>query len=216
MKFVSGLRKLVSGKPSTAHGVYARNAHAQEWLMRERTLTFRAIGGIIDLYFLGGESDDSRSKGDPSSSALEVIRQYQQGCVGLPAMQQYWTLGFHQSHWGWKSIAKLHQIIENYEAAGIPVESIWSDIDIYDRARIFTNNEVGYPSDGMHNFVEHLHNRDQHYVCIQDSNVYFPNPANPADVESYPAFRRGAEVNAFIRDANTGYFFIGENWPGYR
>jgi alpha-glucosidase len=32
---------------------------------------------------------------------------------------------------------------------------------------------------------------------------------------SYPAFTRGAELGLFIRDPSTGYFYIGENWPGY-
>lgn len=38
------------GQSSTAHGVYGRNAHAQEWLMRETTLTYRAIGGMFGTY----------------------------------------------------------------------------------------------------------------------------------------------------------------------
>jgi alpha-glucosidase len=130
-------------------------------------------------------------------------------------MQQYWTLGFHQCHWGWKSIGALRDIISNYSAARIPLESIWNDIDVYDRFRPFTNNLIGYPSDKMHQFVEFLHSRNQRYVAIQDSNVYFPDPSNETDFASYPPFSRGAQLNAFIRDAGTGYFYIGENWPGY-
>jgi alpha-glucosidase len=130
-------------------------------------------------------------------------------------MQQYWTLGFHQCHWGWKSIEALREVISNYSAVGIPLESIWNDIDVYDRFRPFTNSPLGYPSKGMHEFVEFLHSRNQRYVAIQDSNVYFPDPSNETDVASYPPFAQGAELNAFIRDAETGYFYIGENWPGY-
>ena len=203
------------GQPSTAHGVYARNAHAQEWLMRENTISYRAIGGSFNFYFLSGQESDVTGSGNSSSSALEVFRQYQSGCVGLPAFQQYWTLGFHQCHWGWTSISDLRDVIGNYSAAGVPVESIWNDIDLYDQYRIFTNNPIGYPSDGMHDFVDYLHSRGQRYVAIQDSNVYFPNPSNASDAAAYPQFSRGAEVNAFIRDPETGYFYIGENWPGF-
>ncbi|KAK3686754.1 hypothetical protein LTR37_019504 [Vermiconidia calcicola] len=203
-------------QPSTAHGIYARNAHAQEWLMREDTLTYRAIGGSFDFYFLSGQRSDLAGTSTSSSSALDVFRQYQRGCVGLPAMQQFWTLGFHQSKWGWSSIDDLREVVANYSAANIPLESIWNDIDVYDQHRIFTNDAIRYPSKGMHELVDFLHDRGQHYVAIQDSNVYFPDPSNASDVASYPAFGRGAEVNAFIRDANTGYFYIGENWPGYR
>ena len=201
--------------PSTAHGVYARNAHAQEWLMREKTLTYRAIGGTIDFYFLSGQDDGLAGQSSESSTAVEVFRQYQQGCVGLPAMQQYWTLGFHQCHWGWKSTEELREVVANYSNAGIPLESIWNDIDLYDRYRIFTNDPGGYAADAIHEFVDYLHSRGQHYVAIQDSNVYFPDPSDVDDMASYPTFTRGAELGLFIRDPSTGYFYIGENWPGY-
>ncbi|KAK5167446.1 uncharacterized protein LTR77_007145 [Saxophila tyrrhenica] len=202
-------------KPSTAHGLYARNAHAQEWLMRERALTYRTIGGSIDLYFLSGQDASSKKEKAPSSSALETFRQYQAGCVGLPAMQQAYVLGFHQCHWGYSDIANLREVVANYSAADIPLESIWNDINVYDRTRIFTNDEKNFPAAGMHEFVDFLHERGQRYIVIQDSNVYFPDPSNETDVASYPAFGRGAKANAYIRDATSRYYFIGENWPGY-
>lgn len=69
---------------SYSHGVYLRNAHGMEALMNPTNITWRALGGSIDLYFFSG----------PTPS--EVIQQYQGGAIGLPAMQQYWTFGFHQ------------------------------------------------------------------------------------------------------------------------
>lgn len=72
---------------SSSHGLYARNAHGQEWLLRERSVTYRTLGGSFDFYFLSGQSDDGD---DGSSSAKETIAQYIRDCVGLPAMQQYW------------------------------------------------------------------------------------------------------------------------------
>ena len=58
-----------------AHGVYARNAHAQEWLLRSDNITYRTIGGSFDFYFLSGPTPK------------EVFAQYQSGIVGLPQMQ---------------------------------------------------------------------------------------------------------------------------------
>lgn len=75
------------GANSTSHGVYARNAHGQEWLLRNRTITYRTLGGSFDLYFLSGQEDDG------SSNAKKTISQFITDCVGLPAMQQYWTFG---------------------------------------------------------------------------------------------------------------------------
>lgn len=202
-----------NGKQSTAHGVYARNAHAQEWLLREKTITYRAIGGSFDFYFFSGQKSEGHSKSN-DSSALEVIRQYQVGASGLPAMQMYWAFGFHQCHWGWSNTSQMQDVVEKYAAANIPLESIWNDIDVYDKFRVFSNNPT-YPSSDLHEFVNWLHSRDQRYVPIQDAMVYFPDPRNETDVASYPPFTRGAEVGAFIRDATTGYFYVGQMWPGY-
>ncbi|KAK3068579.1 hypothetical protein LTR53_013742 [Teratosphaeriaceae sp. CCFEE 6253] len=72
------------GADSTAHGVYARNALGQEWLLRENNITYRTLGGSFDLYFLSGQEADG------GSSALETIRQFTNDCVGTPAMHMYW------------------------------------------------------------------------------------------------------------------------------
>jgi alpha-glucosidase len=67
-----------------SHGLYNRNAHAQEILMNAKNVTWRATGGSIDLYFYSGDT------------ASKVISSYQNSAPGLPAMQQYWTFGYHQ------------------------------------------------------------------------------------------------------------------------
>lgn len=41
-----------NGSASTSHGVYARNAHGQEWLLRATNITYRTLGGSFDFYFL--------------------------------------------------------------------------------------------------------------------------------------------------------------------
>lgn len=91
-------------------------AHGQEWLLRNQTVTFRAIGGSIDLYFLSGQTEDG------SSSALHTISQFQQQCIGLPAMQMFWTFGFHQTRWGYENISVMEDVVRGYRDANIPLE----------------------------------------------------------------------------------------------
>lgn len=74
-----------------SHGVYQRSAHPMEALMLPTNVTWRALGGSIDLYFFDGPNQE------------EVTKQYQIGAIGLPAMQQYWGFGFHQCRWGYKN-----------------------------------------------------------------------------------------------------------------
>lgn len=98
---------------SFSHGVFLRNAHGQEVLLRPSNMTWRTIGGSIDLYFYSG----------PSQS--DVTQQYQQSTVGLPAMQQYFAFGFHQCRWGFNNWTEMEQVVADFKNFGVPLETIW-------------------------------------------------------------------------------------------
>ncbi|KAH7227326.1 glycosyl hydrolases family 31-domain-containing protein [Fusarium oxysporum] len=195
------------GSNTTSHGVYARNAHGQEWLLRSKTLTYRTIGGSVDIYFLSGQNKQG------GSTAIETMRQYHAGCVGLPAMQMFWTLGFHQCRLGYDTLDKIEAVVENYRAADIPLEAIWSDFDMFDGFRSFANNPVTFPPDRMSKWVDWLHENEQYYVPLVWANIYRPNPDDPKD--TYGPYERGAKLKAFIRDPESGDFYTGNNWPGF-
>lgn len=86
-------------------------AHAQEWLLRNSSITYRTIGGSFDLYFLSGPTP------------ADTIAQYQSGIVGYPAMQMYWTFGFHQCRWGYENWTVMQEIVDGYADAGIQLET---------------------------------------------------------------------------------------------
>jgi len=70
------------------------------------------------MYFLSGEDSSG------SSSAQTTISQFITGCVGLPAMQQYWTFGFHQCRWGYENVSVNQAVVDGYRAANIPLETM--------------------------------------------------------------------------------------------
>lgn len=55
-----------------------------------------------------------------------MIKSYQNSMVGYPAMQQYWTLGYHQCRWGYQNYSVLQEVVDNFANADIPLETIWS------------------------------------------------------------------------------------------
>jgi alpha-glucosidase len=89
-----------------SHGVYQRSSHPMEALMLPTNVTWRALGGSIDLYFLDGPSPEA------------VTKQYQTGIIGLPAMQSYWGFGFHQCRWvRWNQVAvALMWLLSDYSS----------------------------------------------------------------------------------------------------
>jgi len=99
---------------SYTHGVFLRNAHAQEVLLQPSGITWRALGGAVNLYFY------------PGPTAEAVTTAYQQSTVGLPAMQQYWTFGFHQCRWGYENWTVLQEVVDAFREANIPLETVWS------------------------------------------------------------------------------------------
>jgi alpha-glucosidase len=98
---------------SYTHGVFMRNAHPLEVLLRDESLTWRGLGGTVDMYFYSGPT------------AKDVMTSYQASTVGFPAMQQYWTLGFHQCRWGYTGWRDLQRVVDELAKADIPLETIW-------------------------------------------------------------------------------------------
>ncbi|CAK7263498.1 hypothetical protein SEPCBS57363_000589 [Sporothrix epigloea] len=185
---------------SYTHGVFLRNAHPQEILLRPSNITWRTLGGNIDLYFYSGPS------------AVNVMQSYQQTTVGLPAMQQYFAFGYHQSRWGYKSWAMLQDVVDNFKAANIPLETIWTDIDYMNRYRDFDNDPVHFGYEEGAQFLNRLHANGQHYVPIVDSAIYAPNPDKASD--AYPVYNRGVAADAFVLNPD-GSLYTGAVWPGY-
>ncbi|KAK5121369.1 hypothetical protein LTR85_005535 [Meristemomyces frigidus] len=204
----SGERTLITNQNTTAtgnyeswsHGVFQRNSHGMEALMLPTNLTWRALGGSIDLYIFDGPTPEA------------VTKQYQLGAIGLPAMQQYFTFGFHQCRWGYKNWTEVEDVVNTHRAFGIPLENIWTDIDYMFQYRDFTNDPNTFPYEEGQAFLERLHANGQHYVPIVDAAIYHPNPANASD--NYTVYTDGQAHGVFLKNPD-GSEYIGSVWPGY-
>ncbi|KAI4617903.1 hypothetical protein J4E83_006235 [Alternaria metachromatica] len=185
---------------SFSHGVYYRNTHGMDVVMKPDHLSWRTLGGAIDLFFYDGPSQP------------EVTKEYQKSAIGLPAMQQYWTFGFHQCRWGYRNWTELREVVETMRAFNIPMETIWLDIDYMDQYRDFTLDPVTFSPSGVKDFFGWLHGNNQHFVPIVDAAIYIPNPQNASD--AYDTYTRGNESGVFLKNPD-GSQYIGAVWPGY-
>lgn len=202
----TGELTLLTGNASTdatyiskSHGVYLRNTHPMEAVLNTTNLSWRGLGGTLDMYFYAGETQP------------EVTHQYVSS-IGLPAMQQYWTHGYHQCRWGYKNWTMVKDVVDNFKKSNIPLETIWNDIDYMFQYRDFTNDPNTFSYSEGEAFLAELHANGQHYVPIVDSAVYIPNPNNATD--AYPIYNAGHDMNAFIKNPD-GSEYIGDVWPGY-
>jgi alpha-glucosidase len=84
-----------------------------------------------------------------------VISQYGQ-LIGLPAWQPAWGFGFHLCRWGYTNVSVTSDQVTAMREAGIPLETMWNDIDLYLAYRDFTSDPVSFPGSEMQQFIEGL------------------------------------------------------------
>ncbi|KAI0040366.1 glycoside hydrolase family 31 protein [Auriscalpium vulgare] len=185
------------------HGVFLLNSNGMDVKLRNNetadgatTLEYNVIGGILDFYFLAGSEDDP----------AEVARQYAE-VVGTPAEVPYWSFGLHQCRFGSQNYIEVANVISNYSAANIPLETMWVDIDYMYKRRVFTNDQDYFPTSRMREIVDYLHDHKQKFVLFTDPAVgYLPN-------EGYGSYDRGTALDIWLK-APDGSPSLGLVWTG--
>ncbi len=97
-----------------AFGVLIFNSNAQDYKLDEfendqAMLTYRTIGGILDVIFFAGPRPE------------DVIRQYQT-VIGNPYMPPYWALGFQLCRYGYDTLANMKGAMQRTLDAKIPLD----------------------------------------------------------------------------------------------
>ena len=183
-------------KSKSFMGVFMLNSNDQDAILKKLeggalTVTHKTIGGVFDFYFFY-----------PGTSEF-VMRNYHT-LIGKPYLPPFWSLGFHQCRYGWRSIDKVKEVVAKFEESDIPLEVMWADIDYMQDYADFTVDPIRFR--GMKEFVDDLHKKKMHWVPIIDAGLKY----NVND----KYFKLGEEKGAFIKSAYTKKTLIAAVWPG--
>jgi len=172
-----------------------RNSNAMDVLITQEAqqpgLTYKIIGGIVDLIFFVGDKNPET-----------VIKSYH-NYLGNFTMMPFWSMGYHQSKWGYDNHQKMEEVVMKYDENNIPLDVIWSDIDYMIDKEIFTIDERRYPCEQMKELTTKHKKR---WVPIIDPGARITNPQGPGT-------SAGMERDIFLKNKN-GVNLVGSVWPG--
>jgi hypothetical protein len=179
-----------------ASAIVLLSSNAMDVIVQPGALTFRIIGGLVDLYILTGPTP------------LQVSQQYAE-LVGLPGMPPYFALGFHLCRWGYNNATYWDSIVQGMTANDMPVSAYWHDIDLFNQHRDFTMDPVNFPQSQMGPIIADLIAGGVHYGGIVD-------PAIECDLSpgQYAPLDQGNAADVWIRDADGQGYAVAGVWPG--
>lgn len=121
-----------------------------------------------------------------------------------PAPPPLWSLGFHQSRWGYRTSLEIDELIANFRDKDIPLDAVHLDIDHMDGYRSFTFNPTHFPDPGEK--FRAWGEQGVRVVTIIDPGLKFDASGG------YRPLSEGLQGNHFIR-STSGAPVVGYCWP---
>ncbi len=146
----------------------------------------------------GSELDYTVVFGPRPAQVLQQIGQLG-GTIPMPPL---WSLGYHQSRWGYRTEQEVRELASEFRQRDISCDVIHLDIDYMDGYRVFTWNQERFPAPKQ--LLDELHEAGFHVVSIVDPGV-------KVDTD-YAVYQTGLSQDVFIRRAD-GSVFTGYVWP---
>lgn len=184
---------MIAKQPDSVYGIFMDNTCHSYWDFGQESREyyyFAADGGNLNYYFYSGES------------IKEVIAAYMK-MTGTAPVPQMWTLGYHQSRWGYESRNDILEIADKMRQLEIPCDAIHFDIDYMERFKVFTfdREKYGEPEE----LTELLAKKGFKAVAILDPGV--------KKEEGYDIYEEG-EKNQYFVTKPDGELYTNAVWPG--
>ena len=157
---------------------------------KRSVMQIHAASNNLTVYIITGESEK------------DIVKQFRK-MVGRSYIPPFWAFGYGQSRWGYKTEEDIRTVAKQYQDAGIPLDSIYLDIDYMERYKDFTVDTERFPN--LKEFAAEMKEQGIHLVPIIDAGVKIE--------DGYDVYEEGVQNNYFCKNAEGGDF-VGAVWPG--
>ncbi len=154
------------------------------------------------FFYLGAAGSAPELYLFPGNDPLQIVGAMQQ-TAGVTPRPPLWSLGYHQSRWGYASIKDIHSLDKHFTEYDIPCDGLWLDIDYMDGYRIFSIKEDSFKDLKLQ--LAELKRRGRRVVPILDPGIKVDH--------DYPSCREGLQEDIFCKTGE-GTPFVGFVWPG--
>ena len=180
-------------KEDMAYGLFFDNHHKSyfdlgKW--QSNCLHYEAEGGALDFYFFAGRD-------------LKAVLTAYTGLTGRTPLPQLWTLGYHQSRWGYRTEQEMRELAANLRRCDLPCDAIHFDIDYMDGYRVFTWNRERY--ENAEKALADLKEMGIKAITIVDPGVKVD--------AGYAVYDEGLDKAYFAKDKNN-LTYVNQVWPG--
>ena len=157
---------------------------------KRSVMQIQAASNNLTVYIITGESEK------------DIVKQFRK-MVGRSYIPPFWAFGYGQSRWGYKTEEDIRTVAKQYQDAGIPLDSIYLDIDYMERYKDFTVDTERFPN--LKGLATDMKEQGIHLVPIIDAGVKIE--------DGYDVYEEGVQNNYFCKNAEGGDF-VGAVWPG--
>ena len=157
---------------------------------RINDLTVTVSDWNLDCYIITG------------TDVKDIVKQFRK-LIGRSYIAPLWGFGYGQSRWGYDCEDDVRKVVNSYRELGIPLDSVYLDIEYMERYKDFTIHEERFPD--FAKFNEEMAERNIHLVPIIDAGV--------KQEDGYSVYEEGLKKGYFCTKED-GSPFIGAVWPG--
>lgn len=157
---------------------------------KHNELKITASDWNLDVYLITG------------TDVKDIVKQFRH-MVGRSYIAPLWAFGYGQSRWSYMNEDEVREVVKRHRELGIPLDSVYLDIDYMERYKDFTLNDETFPE--FAKFNEEMKEQNIHLVPIIDAGV--------KQEEGYDVYEEGLEKGYFCTQED-GSPFVAAVWPG--